>query len=87
MQTLGLEKMNTDAAVPGLNRENVYRLELVRPDSSVLQRFDSDVSTLRKAIRTNLDSNKALASLRDTLLPKLLSGELPVTEAILEPEA
>lgn len=79
MQTLGLEKMNTDAAVPGLNRENVYRLELVRPDSPVLQKFDSTVLTLRKAIRTNSDSNKALASLRDTLLPNLLSGELSVT--------
>lgn len=78
IQTLGLEKMNTDAAVPGLNRENVYRLELVQPDSSVLQKFDSEISTLRKTIRTNSDSNKALANLRGTLLPKLLSGELSV---------
>ena len=87
MQTLGLEKMNTDAAVPGLNRQNVYRLQLVRPDSTVLQKFDSEVSTLRKAIRTNSDSNKALANLRDTLLPKLLSGELSVAEAMAEVEA
>lgn len=87
MQTLGLENMNTDAAVPGLNRENVYRLELVRPDSSVLQKFDSEVSTLRNAIHTYSDSNKALANLRDTLLPKLLSGELSVAEAIGEVEA
>ena len=87
MQTLGLEKMNTDAAVPGLNRENVYRLELVLPDLSALQKFDVEVSLLRKAIRANSDSNKALGDLRDTLLPKLLSGELSVTEAILEAEA
>ena len=87
MQTLGLEKMNTDAAVPGLNRENVYRLELARPNSSVLQKFDTEVSTLRKAIRTNSDSSKELASLRDSLLPKLLSGELSVTEAMAEAEA
>ncbi|WP_460159029.1 restriction endonuclease subunit S [Pseudomonas sp. S1_H07] len=84
LQTLGLEKMNTDAAVPGLNRENVYRLELVRPDLSVLQRFDREVSTLRRAIRTNSDSNKALTNLRDALLLKLLSGELTVAEARAE---
>lgn len=83
MQTLGLEKMNTDAAVPGLNRENVYRLELVLPDVSVLQKFDSGVSTLREAIRAHSKSNKALANLRDSLLPKLLSGELSV-EAFAE---
>ncbi|NMZ08308.1 restriction endonuclease subunit S [Pseudomonas proteolytica] len=86
MQTLGLEKMNTDAAVPGLNRENVYRLELVLPDVSVLKKFDLDVSTLRKAIRANAESNKALANLRDSLLPKFLSGELSVTEAMAEAE-
>lgn len=84
LQTLGLEKMNTDAAVPGLNRENVYRLELVRPDISVLQSFDKVVSTLRSAIRTNSDLNKTLASLRDTLLPKLLSGELSIAELMAE---
>ena len=83
MQTLGLEKMNTDAAVPGLNRENVYRLELVLPDAAALQQFDTQVVTLRKAMRTNLESSSSLADLRDTLLPKLLSGELPV-EALAE---
>jgi len=87
MQTLGLEKMNTDAAVPGLNRENVYRLELALPGPAVLQEFDSEVSTLRKAMRANSDSNKALANLRDALLPKLLSGELSVIEAMAEAEA
>lgn len=87
MQTLGLEKMNTDAAVPGLNRENVYRLELVLPSSSALQKFDVDVSLLRNAIRANSESNSALADLRDTLLPKLLSGELSVADAIAEAEA
>lgn len=80
MQTLGLEKMNTDAAVPGLNRENVYRLELVLPDSAALQQFDAQVVTLRKVMRTNLESSNSLADLRDILLPKLLSGELAAAE-------
>ncbi len=84
MQIMGLEKMNTDAAVPGLNRENVYRLELALPDSAALQQFDSQVASLRKAMRSNLESSKSLAHLRDTLLPKLLSGELSV-EAFTEP--
>lgn len=84
MQTLGLEKMNTDAAVPGLNRENVYRLELVQPDSLILHKFDAVISKLRKTIRTNSGSSKSLASLRDTLLPKLLSGELSVAAAMVD---
>ena len=87
MQTLGLKKMNTDAAVPGLNRENVYRLELALPDSPALQKFDVDVLTLRKAMRANSDLNKALVNLRDTLLPKLLSGELSLTEGVAGADA
>jgi type I restriction enzyme S subunit len=78
IQPLGLEKMNTDAAVPGLNRENVYRLELVLPDSATLQLFDLEATTLRKAMRVNSGANKSLAALRNTLLPKLLSRELSV---------
>lgn len=87
MQTLGLEKMNTDAAVPGLNRENVYRLELVLPDSSTLERFDSEAMALRKVIRANLEANKSLIALRDALLPKLLSGELTVADDMAEVDA
>lgn len=87
MQTMGLEKMNTDAAVPGLNRENVYRLELVLPDSAALQQFDIQVVSLRNAMRSNLESSQSLAHLRDTLLPKLLSGELSVADAMAEAEA
>ncbi|WP_127957643.1 restriction endonuclease subunit S [Serratia microhaemolytica] len=76
MQTLRLENMNTDAAVPGLNRENVYRLELACPSVCILEKFDVEVLLLRNAISVNSNSSKTLINLRDTLLPKLLSGEL-----------
>jgi type I restriction enzyme S subunit len=78
LQTLGLDKMNTDAAVPGLNRENAYRLEHVLPSSKVLEAFDTSASLLRSAIRANTASSTSLSLLRDTLLPKLLSGECVV---------
>ncbi|WP_232002030.1 restriction endonuclease subunit S [Lautropia mirabilis] len=78
MQTLGLDKMNTDAAVPGLNRENVYRLELVKPSISVLSAFDGLIGQTRKAMRANTIASRSLAELRDSLLPKLLSGELAI---------
>lgn len=78
MKTLGLDKMNTDAAVPGLNRENVYRLELVKPSTSVLNAFDRLVSLIREAMRANETASQSLADLRDTLLPKLLSGDMSV---------
>lgn len=84
LQTLGLDKMNTDAAVPGLNRENVYRLEHVLPSAAALETFDATVGLLRSAIRANAVSSTSLSLLRDTLLPKLLSGELQVQNAEAE---
>jgi len=78
MQTLGLGRMNTDAAVPGLNRENVYRLELVKPPILALNAFDGLVARMRKTMRENETEIQSLAQLRDTLLPKLISGELSI---------
>jgi len=81
MQQLGLEHMNTDAAVPGLNRENAYRLDVVQPPASVLKAFDSLVRALRDGIRTNTIRAETLVELRDSLLPRLVSGELCLPDA------
>ncbi|MCK9398155.1 MAG: restriction endonuclease subunit S [Methylobacter sp.] len=86
LQRLGLEGMNTDGAVPGLNRNNVYRLPIVLPSHEVLMAFDEIVSPVRQKIFANSEQAQTLAALRDTLLPRLISGQLrlPDTEAILE---
>lgn len=78
LQTLGLEKMNTDAAVPGLNRNNVYRLLFACPSDSALQEFNKIVRSIRDKIRLNTIESRTLAAQRDTLLPKLLTGEVRV---------
>ena len=42
--------MNTDAAVPGLNRENVYRLEFPSPPSALITHFAKIADTIREKI-------------------------------------
>jgi type I restriction enzyme S subunit len=81
LQTLGLENMNTDGAVPGLNRSNVYRLQIVTPPDCILGAFDSMVSLLRERIFSASQQAQTLATLRDTLLPRLISGQLRLPEA------
>lgn len=83
LETLGLQNMNTDAAVPGLNRNNVYRLELPWCETGVIEAFDRLVSDLRCKIRTNDEEAGTLAETRDYLLPKLMSCEIRVREAAL----
>lgn len=78
LQTLRLEHMNTDAAVPGLNRNNVYRLLVPLAPNTLIQSFDKIVSSVRQKICLNETENNYLMQLRDTLLPKLMSGEVRV---------
>lgn len=81
LRTLGLNEMNTDAAVPGLNRENAYRLEVPSPPASLIEQFDSVAAPMRERIRVANGESQTLAMLRDSLLPRLISGELRVPEA------
>ncbi|PZO19969.1 MAG: restriction endonuclease subunit S [Burkholderiales bacterium] len=78
--TMGLPNMNTDAAVPGLNRENVYRLTVPNPSAEVVSAFGLVVGPLREAMDHNEQQAQTLATLRDTLLPRLISGQLRLPE-------
>ncbi|EJG0012266.1 TPA: restriction endonuclease subunit S [Vibrio parahaemolyticus] len=76
LQNLGLKDMNTDAAVPGLNRNNAYRLDVVTPSEAILHKFEEIMQSFQSKVDANRAQNSNLESLRDTLLPKLLSGEV-----------
>ncbi len=81
LQSLGLEGMNTDAAVPGLNRKNAYRLPVPWSHDSIRAAFDDIVASLRQTLRHNAEESRTLAQTRDLLLPKLMSGEIRLREA------
>ncbi|RFP17894.1 restriction endonuclease subunit S [Duganella sp. BJB488] len=80
LQTLGLENMNTDGAVPGLNRNNAYRLNVAIPPKHVLAAFGSFATALRAKIFSNNERIECLATLRESLLPRLISGRLRIVE-------
>jgi type I restriction enzyme S subunit len=52
--------------------------QCVQPPLDVVQRFENQVTPLMDAILNNQEQSRTLASLRDTLLPKLMRGELRV---------
>ena len=52
---------------------------LLAPDD-VLQAFNRQVTPLFKQILANIHQSRTLAALRDALLPKLLSGEISITD-------
>lgn len=81
LQTLGLDNMNTAAAVPGLNRNNVYRLTVAYPTEQLLEAFDGKAKPIREKLFENRKETATLIKIRDILLPKLISGELRIKDA------
>ncbi len=73
-----LANLSADSAVPGLNRNHAYMSKQVIPSQPVLTAFDSQIAPIFSAIHANEEQSRTLATLRDTLLPTLLSGELRV---------
>lgn len=63
-----------------LNVRNIPMLRCVRPDKKVLTQFEAICRPLRLNMEINLDRSNLLATLRDTLLPRLISGQLRLPE-------
>ncbi|SHJ90165.1 type I restriction enzyme, S subunit [Caminicella sporogenes DSM 14501] len=69
----------TGSAIPHTDKEYVYSIKICIPnDFEILERFNSIVRKLRETVINNEEESAKLSSIRDTLLPKLMSGEIRV---------
>ena len=75
-----LNSMNAGSAVPSMTTEILNAIEVVIPSDEYLEKFENIVSPMFKQIKQCIIENENLASIRDTLLPKLMSGEIGVDE-------
>ncbi len=66
------------SATLNLNTGNFSKIELLMPDEVILARYSGVVSSLFNEILQNCMANETLTEIRDSLLPKLLSGEISV---------
>lgn len=64
------------AAIPGINKKDVESLYVLSPDNKEVAEFGKIVLPMFTQMLKNANENKNLAQLRDTLLPKLMSGEI-----------
>lgn len=75
-----LDVFNGEGTVFGsINRNALNEMPIVIPSDEKLDEFEKLVSPMDAAIRNNYDEICHLKSIRDTLLPKLMSGELDVS--------
>lgn len=78
LKYLDLTQYNEDSAVPGLNRNTVYAIKVVIPPQSVVSNCNEMFQAFQKQITANNEQNQTLTALRESLLPKLMSGEIRV---------
>ena len=69
----------TGAVQPKISQTNLRSIQVVIPPPKLLTDYNSQIEPLFALLRTNEETNKSLTALRDTLLPKLMSGELDVS--------
>jgi type I restriction enzyme S subunit len=73
-----LEKLNANSAQPGLNQEAIKAFEIIIPPYELMSKFGEFVKPFIDKIFFNGNQIRTLTALRDTLLPKLMSGEITV---------
>ena len=73
-----LASMNAGSAVPSMTTDILNAIEVAIPSAQTLEAFENIVAPMYKAIQENNEQSKRLAVLRDTLLPKLMSGKIKI---------
>lgn len=75
------------AAIPGINQSDVRELKILVPTKKILDNFNILALPLFTKILKNAQQIKILESLRDALLPRLISGQLQLQDEVIKEDA
>ncbi|MFT5709064.1 MAG: type I restriction enzyme S subunit [Oceanospirillaceae bacterium] len=87
LKTLDFTAMNVGSAVPSMTTKVLNALQVITPTTELLHKFDEIIGVNNQKVVSNLSNTKQLEKLRDTLLPKLISGEISIPESKVSMEA
>ncbi len=83
---LALRRVNIQPYITGavqakLSQSNMWRINVLHPGQDVAEAFGDLIAPLYESVRANVEQAQTLSTLRDTLLPRLISGQLRLPEA------
>ena len=64
------------SAMPALNHSIIANIKFVAPNEEIINKFEDISNEIEEKICNNRENSKIISSLRDALLPKLMSGEI-----------
>lgn len=73
-----LEEFNVGSTQPLIRQSDIKEIDISLPPKNIIESFEPIVSVWFRKIEKNLNQIELLTQLRDTLLPKLMSGEVRV---------
>jgi len=73
-----LASLATGSVFASLRKNDIEKLKIIEPDENILTKFSYLINPFFKQIKQNQQQTQTLTKLRDTLLPKLMSGEIKV---------
>ena len=77
---IDLLKHQTGGAQQHINKNNVESFKIICPPAEIISEYKTIVSPIYSKISDNCFEIEKLQKLRDTLLPKLMSGEIDVSK-------
>lgn len=80
LQRIDYHSLNRGSTQPLITQGDMNKVAILLPDKDVLCEFEALAGQLMARCEANLRENSKLADLRDALLPKLMSGELDISE-------
>lgn len=80
LHRIDYSSMNRGSTQPLITQGDMKKVVVLVPDENTLAKFEEIAGSLMVKWEANNKENVKLASLRDTLLPKLMSGELDVSD-------
>ena len=79
LKSKDLDSLNAGSAVPSMTTDILNSMELLIPDAATLSRFENVVAPMYLTIQHNQQESSNLLKIRDSLLPRLMTGELDVS--------
>lgn len=76
LRKINIENIITGAVQPKINQENMNKIEFVIGSDSKNKELEDILKILMDKSKNIIEENKKLEELRDTLLPKLMNGEI-----------
>lgn len=76
LEQIDLKSLGSDSAVPGVNRSSILAQKVPLPPAQFISHYNLFIKGLRKKQQWLQEQNFILITLRDSLLPKLISCEL-----------